>query len=443
LLDPEALRQRLLRFSPVIGYCVAYSGGRDSHVLLHLMAALRGRLPVPVRAVHVDHGLQPAAADWAAHCRRVCDALEMPLTVLTVTCTADSRGSLEEAARAARYRAFGEILRDGEALLLAHHREDQAETVLLRLLRGAGVHGLAGMPSMRPLGRGWLLRPLLDVPRAALAQYAQAQSLRWVEDPSNRDDRFDRNFLRCRVLPLLAQHWPGYAAPLARAAEHAREAAELADALADLDLAHCAAGAGIDVEALRMLPEPRQRNLLRLWLRRRGLRPPGDARLRSGLRALTAAGPDRSPMLEWGNARLRRYRDRLLLEQGDAPCPLPPRAWDLAHSLDLSDGQLVVEPALGEGLRRDLRERRVEIRFRAGGERCRPVGRPHGQSLKKLLQEQGVPPWERGRLPLIYVDGALAAVADLWICHGFQAESGEPGLRPIWRRRVVHQGPFC
>lgn len=438
VLSPEVLWQRLGRFPPATGYCVAYSGGRDSHVLLHLMAALRERLDVPLRAVHINHGLQAAAPDWALHCSDVCARLAIPLTVIAVACEVGAGDSLEEAARTARYRAFEQTLQCGEALLLAHHQDDQAETVLLRLLRGAGVHGLAAMPPRRPLGRGLLLRPLLDVPAAAVAEYAQAQGLRWVEDPSNSSDRFDRNFLRNRLLPLLAERWPGYAGPLARAAVHAAEAAELADALAAQDLEQCADGSGLDLDALRALPEPRRRNLLRLWLRRQQLRPPDASRLQAGLQALLEAGPDRAPELAWNGMRLRRYRNRLLL---DAATPaLAPQVWDLQRPLPLPDAELRVEPVLGAGLRQALCSAHVEVRFRTGGERCRPAGSRHRRSLKKLLQEHGVPPWERQRLPLIYIDGELAAVADLWVCEGFQAAPGEPGLRLV---RVVNQGPFC
>lgn len=402
------------------------------------MAALRERLDVPLRAVHINHGLQSVAADWALHCQAVCAQLGIPLTVIAVVCKVGPGESLEEAARTARYRAFEQVLQSDEALLLAHHQDDQAETVLLRLLRGAGVHGLAAMPPSRPLGRGRLLRPLLDVPAAAVAEYAKAQGLRWVEDPSNASDRFDRNFLRNRLLPLLAERWPGYAGPLARAAGHAAEAAELADALAAQDLEQCADGSALDLDALRALPEPRQRNLLRLWLRRQRLRAPDASRLQAGLQALLEAGPDRAPVLEWDGVRLRRYRNRLLLDT--ATPPLEPQIWDLQRPLPLPDGELRVEPAFGAGLRQALRGRHVEVRFRTGGERCRPAGSRHRRSLKKLLQEHGMPPWERQRLPLIYIDGELAAVADLWVCEGFQATPGEPGLRLV---RVVNQGPFC
>ncbi|NLO80404.1 MAG: tRNA lysidine(34) synthetase TilS [Xanthomonadaceae bacterium] len=438
-LGPEALWQRLPQPHPAAGYCVAYSGGRDSHVLLHLVAALRPRLGVPVRALHVHHGLQAPADDWVEHCRRICRELGIPLQVERVQCRAGPGISIEEAAREARYAAYERHLKVGEVLLLAHHQDDQIETLLLRLLRGAGVHGLAAMPPSRPLGRGLLLRPLLDVPLAAIAAYAEAQGLSWVEDPSNRDDAYDRNFLRNRLLPLLAERWPGYARPLQRAAALAREAADLLDALAEQDLRQCAAGDGLDLEALRLLTEPRQRNLLRCWLRRQGLRPPARERLQAGLKTLLEAAPDRSPELAWDGVRLRRYRNRLLLDTEPEEVPAP-FAWDLASPLELPGWRWQVESVIGAGLRAALRQRRVEVRFRQGGERCRLAGERHSRSLKKLLQERGIPPWERERLPLIYIDGELAAVADLWVCDGFQAAPGEAGLRLV---RIEKNAPFC
>lgn len=427
-LNPERFWHELARQLSDAGYCVAYSGGRDSHVLLHLMASIRERLSVPLRAVHVNHGLQEQAPVWAEHCRQVCETLGIPLTVLEVRCELGSSASVEAAARDARYAAFEQELADGECLLLAHHQDDQAETVLLRLFRGAGVHGLAAMPPTRPLGRGRLLRPLLHVPVQAIAHHAQSHGLSWIEDPSNRDVRYDRNFLRYRMLPQMAERWPGYRATLVRAAAHAREAADLIDALAEMDLERCARGGGLDAEAMGSLSTVRQGNVLRLWLRRQGLQPPGEKRLRAGLQALLQARPDREPLLAWDGNRLRRYRGVLLLDSGLEPSALLTQAWDPVRPLQLPHGRLEAIPVVGEGLRA-LHRQRLEVRYRRGGERCRLAGQRHSQSLKKLLQEQGVPPWERGRLPLIHIDGELAAIADLWVCEGYQAQPGEPGLR--------------
>lgn len=394
------------------------------------MATLRSRLSVPLRAIHINHGLQAPAASWAEHCRQVCQDLQIPLHVEQVHCQLGSRISVEEAARSARYGAFERLLQEGEVLLLGHHLDDQIETLWLRLLRGAGMHGLAAMPPSRPLGQGRLLRPLLDVPLASITAYAQAQNLAWIEDPSNDDDSFDRNFLRNRLLPMLAERWPGYAGPLQRAAEHARDAAAVLDALAAEDLQQCQQGAAVDLDRLRLLSESRQRNLLRFWLRRQGLQPPPQERLQAGLRAFLEAAVDRSPMLEWGGVRLRRYRNRLLLDHV-VEGPLAAFAWDLSSPLRLPGGEWQVRPAVGEGVRAALRQRRVEVRFRQGGERCRLAGEPHSRSLKKLLQATDLAPWERQRLPLVYVDDQLAAVADLWICEGFQAAAGEAGLRIV------------
>lgn len=343
--------------------------------------------------------------------------------------------SLEAAARRVRHGEFARALSPGEMLLLAHHRDDQAETVLLRLLRGAGVHGLAAMAPVRPQGAGMLARPLLDVPRRAIDEYARRHGLVWVEDPSNQDAGFDRNFLRLQVLPRLAERWPGADATLARAAENASEAAWLLDELAAEDLAAVAAGSRLRLEPLRALSPRRQRNLLRYWIRAAGREVPDRARLEAGLDALLRAGSDRLPELVWPQGRIRRYRGELYLAQSGPPAPLRPIRWDLSAPLPLPDGRLEAVPAMGEGLRADLAGRAdVSVRPRLGGERCRLAGRSHSQSLKKLLQEAGVAPDERGRLPLLYVGERLAAVADRWICEGFQAAPGGPGLRLVWHR---------
>lgn len=404
------------------------------------MASWRQRLAVPLRAVHVNHGLQAPAAEWAEHCRRVCEALAVPLTVLEVKCDLSAGASVEDAARRARYQAFEQELGKDEWLLLAHHQDDQAETVLLRLLRGAGVHGLAAMPEKRQLGRGKLFRPLLNVPAAAIVAYADRHALTWIEDPSNRDPRYDRNFLRYLILPQLAERWPNYQAPVIRAAEHARDAAELVDALAELDLAQCRGVRGLDVAAVQNLSAIRQQNVVRLWLRRQGLQVPSQRRLQAGLQALLQAERDRQPLLEWGGQRLRRFRQELVLEPAVQKPTQHVIDWDLAQPLTLPGGCLEAHPGTGDGLlREDIRQQQLEVRFRRGGERCKLAGEAHHRSLKKLLQEQGLPPWERDCLPLLYVDGELAAIADLWVCEGFQAPPGSTGIQLNY---IVDQGGF-
>lgn len=436
-LAPARLREALARLPRSARYLVAYSGGPDSHALLHALAQ-PGALPpgAALAALHVNHGLQPRAEAWARHCAAVCGGLGVALQVLRVAADPAPGESPEAAARRARYAALGARLAAGEVLLTAHHRDDQAETVLLQLLRGAGPRGRAGMPRCRRLGAGWLGRPLLGTPRAALRAYLRARGLQAVEDPSNADPRYDRSFLRAEILPRLRRRWPAVERTLARAgAREARIEALLQDvAEADLAAARGPAPSTLRCEALRALPPERCRNVLRAWLRGLGLAVPGAAPLERVLLDVLPARRDARPRVRWHGAEVRRHRE--LLHAMPPPAPHDPArvlAWDLQAPLALPGGCLRVHPARGAGLALRCCEARAEIRFRRGGERCRPAGSAHTRTLKRLLQEAEVPPWRRERLPLLYLDGRLAAVADLWVCAPFAAAPGEPGRVLEWR----------
>jgi len=390
---------------------VAFSGGLDSTVLLHLAAA-DARLRVRgLRALHVDHGLHPDSTQWAGHCRGQCESLGVPFAANRVQVRPGGDG-LEAAAREARYRAFGKAQAKGEVIALAHHRDDQAETVLLRLLRGAG-DGLAAMRAMRHFGTGWLWRPLLDLPRADLRAYADQHGLHWLEDPSNASDRQDRNFLRQRVLPVLAERWPNASAALARSAALV---ATQADLLAAEDTRRLAQVRGLDphslsVPALLAQPPAWRDRLLRRWLADLGLPPlPTDA-LATIAAELLPARADARAEFAWSGAVIRRWRDLLHASQ-----PLPPLAsdwtadWDGRAALALPTGdRLQLEPAAAL-------EAPVQVRGRRGGERIRLAGREHHTELKTLLQSLGVPPWRRARLPLLFAaDGELLAAGDVVI----------------------------
>lgn len=419
-------------------YLVAYSGGADSHVLLHALSMIAHEQPLPVlAAVHVNHVLHPEADRWQAHCEEVCRALGVALHILRVDARAPPGESPEAAARAARYAVLATLVGADDMLLTAHHRDDQAETLLLQLLRGAGPRGLAGMPRCARFGGGYLARPLLGFPRAAVRAWAEGQGLRWVEDSSNRDLRYERNFLRREVLPRLRERWPGVDRTLARTARHQAAAAALAEELAIMDLT-ALLGPSPDTllcRALRALGADRQRLVVRAWLRRLGLPPPAAVHVRRILREALPAQRDRSPLVHWQGAEVRRFGDLLY-----AMRPLPPHdprrvlAWDMRTPLELAGGRLQACAVVGAGI--DLRrctDARVEIRFRRGGERCRPAGDAHTRTLKQLLQVWGVPPWRRDRVPLIYVDGELAAVAGVCVCEPFRAAADAPGLLPRWR----------
>ncbi len=424
---------------------VGYSGGMDSHVLLHLLALHRhAQLQRTLTAVYVNHGLQSAATAWGEHCGRICQQLDIPFRILRVNARPAPGESPEAAARQARYAALAAELESDAALLTAHHRDDQAETLLLQLLRGAGPHGLAAMPSVAPLGQGWLLRPLLDVDRAELRAYADDQQLHWIDDASNADPGFDRNYLRHRIMPLLRERWPATNRVLARSANRCAEVANWLDADADADLARAAAAQldGLHLPALRLLSEPRQRNLLRRWLRKLGLPVPDARQLQHILHDALTAGRDRQPCIHWPGGEVRRYRDTLY-----ARPPLMPHdarqvfTWRAEENdyppLEIPGlGILQLQNVIGAGLRSEtLAGATLTVGFRQGGERFRPVGRLHSQELKKLLQDAGIPPWQRDRLPLLYLGGAenhrLLAVVGLGIAADHAAAPDQPGWQPV------------
>ncbi|SFR40880.1 tRNA(Ile)-lysidine synthase [Marinobacter daqiaonensis] len=388
---------------------VALSGGLDSTLLLYLA---RKVFADRVSAIHVNHQLQPAAGAFEAFCRDTCERLGIPLDVATVTLPGSSEGragGIETAARHARYRAFAERLEADDVLLMAHHGDDQLETLLFRFLRGSGVKGLSGIPSQRSLGPARLVRPLLGFPRSLLRQQALAAGIRWVEDPSNAGELQDRNFLRHQILPQLVQRWPELGKRLSATAKACGEAAELADALAREQFSRLSDQRGrLQLEGLRLLSRVEVRNLLQWWLGGRLDRTLTDQELDD----LLWSAADRKPEIRAGEFALRRFQEHIYRVSPTAPpvfsgVPLlagqPLRTGGYQVCLRASGAPPVPSPELRVGTR-------------AGGEEIRP--RPGGPSraLKKWLQEQGVPPWERAGLPLVWHDDELVAVADLW-CH--------------------------
>ena len=429
------------------GHCyVGYSGGLDSHVLLHALVNLLGC--ESVTAIHINHQVSPNANNWQQHCQAQCDELGVRLVAETVTVENTGQG-FEQAAREARYSVFEKKLKQSDLLLLAHHADDQVETVLYRLLRGTGTKGLAGIPMNRPLGQGEILRPLLPFPRLELEGYAEAQDLEWIEDESNEDITFDRNFLRKKVVPVLAERWPDYAARVTHSAALCAETDQLAIILAAQDLAAVyerseRIGWSIALEPFMALDVSRQANLLRHWAGQHQLPQPGHRIVDTVLHELLPARQDAEPLVSWGGVQLRRYQKHLhLLPESSIPLmggseseqlsgPLEKELlgkeliWDAQSDLVLPDGsELSMIKEQGKGLR--IPNEGVSVRFRSGGERCKPAGRNGSNTLKKLFQEYGLEPWLRNRVPLIYVQDQLAAVGDLWVCDEFSVTEEEQG----------------
>ncbi|MCP5090392.1 MAG: tRNA lysidine(34) synthetase TilS [Gammaproteobacteria bacterium] len=437
-LDTEILRQQLRELEEIAGkpsrYIIAFSGGLDSTVLLHALVSLREELGLPLLAIHVDHGLQEDSGAWSEHCREVARELGVECRCRAVTVQLESGKGPEASARDARYTALHGELSYNDWLLSAHHREDQAETLLLNLIRGSGLAGMAGIGAIRRFGPGWLARPLLETSRAALLEYANSKALHWLDDPSNADRRFDRNFLRHEVLPRLKSRWPDVSARLHRSAKHAGEAAELLAKLAEIDLDSLGGRAQrLPIDGLLELRTARQKNLLRHALRRLGLSTPTAIQLTRILEEVIPAREDAQPLVTWPGASVRRYRNKLYL--------LPEELAESPRSVNVSADEVPLGNGLGvlqfvRGARRGLSERflerEIQVRFRQGGEEFQPADQLHTRKLKKLLQEEGVVPWMRDRLPLVYADNELIAVGDLWMA---ASAISEPGVGVCWKDR--------
>ncbi len=415
---------------------LALSGGVDSIAALDILSGLAPSHPFALDCLHVNHRISPNAGAWARFARAAAARYGLKCTIRTVDLAPHRRLGVEGAARAARYAAFTRV-RSG-FVVLAQHRDDQAETVLLQLVRGAGVAGLAAMAPARPAGQGGpvLLRPLLGATRTELERHARSRGLEWVEDESNADERRARNFVRRRALPMLAELNPAATANLARSAAHLAEALELARALAALDARTVMHDGRLSVAALARLPSARAKNLLRWVIGEAGLGAPETVRLDEILRQLVTARGDAAVRVAIGGAVVRRYRDGVWIVPERAPPPPGFRAaWHGRPAWRLSElgGTLRFKAMSGSGVAaRALAGRRVEVRLRTGGERFQPDRRGATRTLKALLQESALPPWERARLPLVYCEGNLVAVPGIGVAAATAAGRGERGWAVAW-----------
>jgi tRNA(Ile)-lysidine synthase len=418
------------------GLVVALSGGADSASLLKAAAALGAQFrALPLRAVHVDHGLQASATRFRRACEGLCRQLDVPLRIVSVHVHCAPGTSVEAAARDARYAALAAELKAKECLLTAHHRLDQAETILLQALRGAGVKGLSAMPSCREFGAGWHVRPVLDVPREELLKFGADLGVADLTDPMNEDPRFDRSFLRKKIWPMIAERWPGAELALSRTARHLAQAQEQLDLSAAADVAHLRDGEALSVTGLRALTPAKRVNVVRYWLNEAGAETPSTARLNEALRQVLGAAEDHQPAIVWGRAALRRYRHRLFLTEADPPRLEDERLWGTARedSVDLGDrlGRLTWRPQLG-GLAPEALPRVLKVRRRVGGETLKPARSADTHTVQHLCQSLGVLPWMRDALPLVFAGEALIAVADLWMDARWCAATDAPGLSVAW-----------
>lgn len=422
----------LLGRIPGTGRCwIAYSGGVDSTVLLHYLYTNKENLSRDIKAVHVNHNISKHSGTWAEHCRQVCYELQIPFELLTLDSGNFEGYGPEAYARKLRYEAISRLLSTNDMLLTAHHGDDLAETFFLQLMRGAGPEGLAGMPKIRKFEPGWIVRPFLDYTRNQLYSYAVKNKLQWIEDESNSDTSFDRNYIRNQVIPYLKERWPAVTRTFVRSSRHQADLLEIIKNSAEIDLQNTM---GESVNALNIvkfnkLPVARKRNLLRYWLKINSKPSANSSVIDEIINNLVDAGVDCQPLVTWSNTEIRRYRDMIYLLHA-----LPhlddtiSYTWILPESLDIKYGRLEAKLATGTGIKTAaLADNIIIVRFRHGGEKIQPVGRKDTHKLKKMYQQAGVPPWKRDRIPLLYINDELASVAGYWISRKFHAGDNEAG----------------
>ena len=407
---------------------VGYSGGLDSHVLLHACHAL----DLKVRAIHVHHGIQTIADDWVSHCQQVCQQLSIPLDILYVDGRAQARQSPEDAARIARYLALSTAIQADEQLLTAQHADDQAETVLLQFLRGGSAAGLSAMPAQ--YNRAGMLhsRPLLAFSRQQLTEYATENKLSWVDDPSNENQQFQRNFIRQSLMPLLIQRWPSIPKTLMTTAVQQQENLAIMEDMAAIDLAAISTQNShvVSLSALSQLSEARQRNVLRYWIYQNSSDQPTRKLLHEICQSVITAGNDAAPAVKWGRSEIRRFQEKLYLLSQTPEI-------DVDQVIEWPAGAPVSVPGLGllkryypascektvPGIKSRYFEQALQIRFRQGGERIRPAGQSQSKTLKSLLNSAQIPPWQRQQIPLIYHHDVLIAVTGVCVAEAY----AEPG----------------
>lgn len=435
---------------------IAYSGGIDSHVLLHIFASYRLQNSFDLNVIHINHGLNPLANEWQQHCANICTQLNVNFLAKKIDNQVLPGESPEALARKRRYAVFKELLSAEEILLTAHQQDDQAETLLIQLFRGAGPKGLAAMPKAKKFGAGFLVRPLLNYSRIELHEYAVKHQLHWIEDDSNKNIKFSRNFIRHEIMPVLKKRWPTITKTIARSAKQCGDMQNLLNAvMPDVspqanNLASSAlcrerhwmpslalvSGMTIDsirgnklsVSGLTNLEPSKQRHILRHWLSQNNISLPSEKKLFHLQKDLLSANQDKNPHIVWGEYEARRYQDFIyVMLRKLKHDPKQVYTWDLAAPLVIKNiGSLKAISSTGNGLRADIQQ--VTVRFRQGGERLQLPGRTHTHCLKKLFQEWKIPPWERDRIPLIYVENELAAVVGFFIANKFAGQLNEPSM---------------
>lgn len=422
----------LFRERPKGRFVVGYSGGLDSHVLLHALIKCKQKrqLDVQILGLHIHHGLSPNADKWTRHCETVCEELHADFNCIRIDVSGTGSGP-EGDARSARYEAFEGFLKVTDTLLLAHHLDDQIETILYRLFRGSGLKGMGGMPIERSIGQSSLIRPVLSVSRQDLKTYAESENLTWIDDESNLDLEIDRNYIRHEIVPKIRTRWPAYKKTISRFAELAGTDFQLLRELAELDLdrLHRNIDAPIDLAEFRRLGGARQRNAVLHWIDNSGLPLPTQAQMLELVQQLNVQRSNAIQFISWPGVEIRAFKQKAYLMEPLTELEMP-FIWQGDESRLVGGRLLAAQRVKNGGLIDDGKP--LSIRFRAGGERCQPRGRVGSHPLKKIFQELEIPPWLRDRIPLIYRGEELVAAAGLFVCEDHVAQDGSDGWEITW-----------
>ena len=433
----ESLNEALKLTPGCQTFIVAYSGGVDSHVLLHACSMLIETRPsLNIGAVYIDHDLHEKSSQWRLHCEAVSKQLSIPFNSIKVDARDVNNDGPEQAARKARYGAFEKLVKQGVVLFTAQHQDDQSETLILQLLRGCGIDGLAAMPKIDTFSNGHLVRPFLELEKSSIMAYADYHKLTWVEDPSNIELDYNRNYLRHSVIPIIKERWPAFAKTTARTASHCAESSEVLDKYL-VQYIDAQEPRILDISSLLLRDGSEQKVIYRYWLKCNNVTMPSSKILNEMVEGVVNAINDKSPVLRWNNLEVRRHQQCLYLLNvlpsisiGDVTCWTGNKC-----SLPHSAGELEVLPTVGEGVSKDVwASSAITVRFRQGGEKLKIEGREGTKRVKKLLNEQSVPVWVRQRIPLIYINDELAAVAGYWIDASFIAKPNQQGYQIEWRQ---------
>jgi tRNA(Ile)-lysidine synthase len=436
LLCNDSFLSGLNQFSNSKKFWIACSGGMDSIVLLHLFYSNKNKISQGIEVLYVNHGLQKEADDWGEFCKLQCQQYGIPFTQLKITESCPKGESIEAWAREKRYALIDEVMNKNDVLFTAHHQDDQIETFFLQALRGAGPRGLASMPLIKKRGDTLHARLLLNYSRDDLKHYAENNKLTWQDDKSNSDSRYDRNYFRHKLAPVIEERWPAYRETISRLINNQKEYRALLDevASADIKLAQYKNIKSLDLEVVKKLSLERQKNLVFVWLKELKLKTPGSKNIEKIISDVICSTTEQSPCVNWTNVEVRRYKNILyaskIMTEHDINTE---HVWKPESVLNILDETLVAKSELGKGISK-LKTKGADfvVRFRQGGEKIRPNDSSHSKTVKQLFQEKAVLPWLRDRIPLIYINGELAVIPGFCVDERYSAEKNESSWDIYW-----------